>query len=1064
MAQGDKIRFINETQSNVLLDQKTDITVSESIDDKIVSTAASSVLLSGDVALADSELTKNFAAVTYTGNGSSQDIVTGIDSVDFTQPSNGSGYYLDRSSKQGVVVDLGSDGETDDVHTYTPSVINDSGTYKMWYSGHDGTNVRIHYATSADGINWSKQGVVVPLGTNGESDDAHTYYPSVINDSGTYKMWYAGDDGTNVRIHYATSNDGITWSKQGVVVPLGTNGESDDARTYTPSVINDSGTYKMWYSGHDGSNIRIHYATSNDGVTWSKQGVVVPLGSSDETDVNSTYAPSVINDSGTYKMWYSGHDGSNIRIHYAELKDGYSVGPYVISDAGEYVSSGTCDWGTNRGVSKVHIKSRSYEYNNIIHDGLRGGGRIIHTDAVASESIYLANTLTGFNANGFSLGDGASWNNQGDTYIAYQTLYTHIKWGTTNQGKFYVEAYNPVTNEGMIYYIGSGLAGHEIPHSMGIELDFGTVKNLSATAYWQASLFDGNGGYLNATNAFYSNGIYLADNSSINIGSSGSEINASNNEYITYYKTKSETFTIGQYTGTGVAGNFIETKDVNSVARKPRRVIVKRIDDTGSWLLFDSERGGYPLFLDLTNSEEVTTYLEYLTNGMTLGNNIGVNASGGQYLYLVEFDTNSDGGDSYFDYPTDDTNLNITSGKFTFTDGIGDNGYNVSTENFTGSIDFTGVSDGIKWIGRTKDTSWVFEDKKPMFSMYEKESADDNRLVMVDGNWYNTTGGELVTNGTFDTDTSGWAFAPNWDNTGCSFTQENGSIKLNTGTGNYCTVAQQVTCVVGAKYKVEAYTSGYEGVVLVSDDGTYSTNYGNAVGANSNISFTFVATSTNPYIVIYSNTITDNEVSYFDNISVYKLEPTLGTAVTEPISFLPKPYQVASETPQAEMREFDALPEVVGKVAEFEEVTVNGKLRPKGGVEVYAVDTNYIDIDAIGANPQATLWSDGTITGSTDNGSYTKYPNGDLECRCKSSSFTTSVAISPVYVNDTILLSYPAEFVQTPQVISSAKITGGQLIGASTYSTTTLKTNGSIYSHNATSTGCLLIVAFGKWR
>jgi hypothetical protein len=36
-----------------------------------------------------------------------------------------------------------------------------------------------------------------------------------------------------------------------------------------------------------------------------------------------------------------------------------------------------------------------------------------------------------------------------------------------------------------------------------------------------------------------------------------------------YYKCKSETFTIGTYTGTGVAGNFVETKDVNGVARRP---------------------------------------------------------------------------------------------------------------------------------------------------------------------------------------------------------------------------------------------------------------------------------------------------------------------------------------------------------------------------------------------------------------------------------------------------------------------------------------------------------------
>jgi len=41
----------------------------------------------------------------------------------------------------------------------------------------------------------------------------------------------------------------------------------------------------------------------------------------------------------------------------------------------------------------------------------------------------------------------------------------------------------------------------------------------------------------------------------------------------------------------------------------------------------------------------------------------------------------------------------------------------------------------------------------------------------------------------------------------------------------------------------------------------------------------------------------------------------------------------------------------------------------------------YVDPDAIGANPTAKIYPDGSIVGSTDNGSYTKWANGDLECR-----------------------------------------------------------------------------------
>jgi len=37
-------------------------------------------------------------------------------------------------------------------------------------------------------------------------------------------------------------------------------------------------------------------------------------------------------------------------------------------------------------------------------------------------------------------------------------------------------------------------------------------------------------------------------------------------------------------------------------------------------------------------------------------------------------------------------------------------------------------------------------------------------------------------------------------------------------------------------------------------------------------------------------------------------------------------------------------------------------------------------VGIVGANPVATLWANGDITGSSDNGSFTKSANGNLEC------------------------------------------------------------------------------------
>ncbi|MBC8236139.1 hypothetical protein H8E77_41865, partial [bacterium] len=221
------------------------------------------------------------------------------------------------------VLDVGVPGAWDDYHVFGPSVLFDDGTYKMWYTGYDGSNYRIGYATSTDGIVWTKyaNNPVLDLGASGAWDDVHVYTPSVLFEDGTYKMWYTGYDGSHSRIGYAISTDGIDWDKYegNPVLNLGAPGAWDDSDVYTPSVLFDDGTYKMWNIGYDGSNWRIGYATSDDGIFWDKYegNPVLDLGAPGEWDDYSVSFLSVLFEDGTYKMWYSGHDGSNYRIGYA---------------------------------------------------------------------------------------------------------------------------------------------------------------------------------------------------------------------------------------------------------------------------------------------------------------------------------------------------------------------------------------------------------------------------------------------------------------------------------------------------------------------------------------------------------------------------------------------------------------------------------------------------------------------------------------------------------------------------------------------------------------------------
>ncbi|RLG69217.1 MAG: hypothetical protein DRO11_08085 [Methanobacteriota archaeon] len=157
----------------------------------------------------------------------------------------------------------------------------------------------------------------------------------------------------------------------------------------------------------------------------------------------------------------------------------------VKNDAGDVVDEGSCVCN----VSKIHVKCRSQAWYNLVFDSVRGAGKVVMTDDTQEESLNMG-MLSNFIPSGFSLGSQAYVNADTETYIAYQTLYTHITWGKTNQDKKYIEAYNPVTRETIIMYEGSGNAGHEIPHSLGVELDMLMAKDLDAAVDWVAQIGD----------------------------------------------------------------------------------------------------------------------------------------------------------------------------------------------------------------------------------------------------------------------------------------------------------------------------------------------------------------------------------------------------------------------------------------------------------------------------------------------------------------------------------------------------------------------------------------------
>jgi len=231
-------------------------------------------------------------------------------------------------------------------------VIIDSGTYKCWYTGNDGTNDRVIYCEGPDGINWSSFQLAININAEGTYDTTNTSTPSVIKDSSTYKCWYTGNNGTNSRIIYCDSSDGITWINHQLVIDISSEGVYDINQTLAPSVIKDSSTYKCWCTGYDGSNYKIIYTTSTDGKNWIKPVLFMNSNTEGYKDTLNVSYPCIIKDDDTYKIWYT---GNNEVICHAILTmtDTSNTGSSLL---GVYATEGTQNFapGTNDSVLVIY--------------------------------------------------------------------------------------------------------------------------------------------------------------------------------------------------------------------------------------------------------------------------------------------------------------------------------------------------------------------------------------------------------------------------------------------------------------------------------------------------------------------------------------------------------------------------------------------------------------------------------------------------------------------------------------------------------------------------------------
>jgi hypothetical protein len=91
----------------------------------------------------------------------------------------------------------------------------------------------------------------------------------------------------------------------------------------------------------------------------------------------------------------------------------------------------------------------------------------------------------------------------------------------------------------------------------------------------------------------------------------------------------------GSYTGNGSAdGSFVY------LGFRPKFIMVKRIDATSNWLIYDTSRDTYNvasnyLLPDSSGAEGSAVNFDLLSNGFKCKSATGVNVSGGTYIYMA---------------------------------------------------------------------------------------------------------------------------------------------------------------------------------------------------------------------------------------------------------------------------------------------------------------------------------------------------------------------------------------------------------------------------------------------
>lgn len=281
----------------------------------------------------------------------------------------------------------------------------------------------------------------------------------------------------------------------------------------------------------------------------------------------------------------------------------------------------------------VWIKRRTTSVaDHAIYDYVQGTGKYWRSNQAAAQ-VTDANSLTTFGSDGFTVGTASISNTNTASYVAW--AWPKGGSGTSNSdGSITTTTYtNGTAGYSIFTFTGTG-ANATVGHGLGASPELVILRNLGigqSTAVGGDFLANNEYIFLGTTAKASSATVYQGySNTTVSIGTNSS-VNGNGNSMLGYaFKSVSGNSDIGTYTGTGTTDQSITT------GFTPSFVLIKVYSTTGSWMMFDDERGVTKQLNAGENSIETTVdKVTFDASGFTVKANQNTNTNAATYVYMA---------------------------------------------------------------------------------------------------------------------------------------------------------------------------------------------------------------------------------------------------------------------------------------------------------------------------------------------------------------------------------------------------------------------------------------------